>query len=183
MADEMITKEKVIEKITREFPIHQWGVIETCSMEFHPEVREICEGNACGCYGKTWTCPPALGTYEECKAKCLSFEKAFVYTGKYDLEDSYDFEGMMDAKEQFMNMSLKIRKVWKEAIGECTMYGNGSCVTCEKCTYPDAPCRFPEKSIHSLEGMGVLVNRLAETVGVNYINGKDTVTYFAAVFY
>lgn len=178
-----MTEEKIIEKIARKFSIYQWGCIATREIVFHPEVRQICEGNSCGCYGVTWSCPPALGTYEECKETCLSYEKAFVFTGKYELEDSYDFEGMMAAKDEFQKMCREIRKVWLEAFGECALYGNGGCRICIKCTYPDGPCRFPKELIYSLEGMGILVNRLAEAVGVNYINGRDTVTYFAAIFY
>lgn len=183
MMGKKVTAEEMIDRVTNEFPIHQWGCIDTAQIVFHPEVREICQGNACGCYDKTWTCPPGVGSYEECKATCLSYEKAFVFTGKYELEDSYDFEGMMDAKDCFMDMCRQIRTLWRESVGTCTLYGNGGCKLCDSCTYPDAPCRFPDQSILSLEGMGILVNRLAETAGVNYINGKDTVTYFAAVFY
>ncbi len=175
------TVEELIQKTVSEYPIHQWGCVPVSDFSFDPEVRRICEGNSCGCYDKTWTCPPGLGTYEECKAFCLSFESAFVFTGKYDLEDSYDFDGMMEAKEQFQDVCRKIRRQWKEETGSCVLLGNGGCKLCKECTWPDAPCRRPEDSIPSLEGYGILVNRLAQAANVNYINGKDTVTYFAVI--
>ncbi len=179
----MKEKNRMIKEITEAFPVYQWAVVAVKDFEFHPEVREICRRNDCGRYGKTWVCPPATGTYEACRDLCRSFEQAFVFTGKYDLEDSYDFEGMMEGKDRFQKMCLKIRDLWKAEYGSCMILGNGSCESCEKCTYPHAPCRFPESLIHPIEGYGVMVNRLAETAGIHYINGKNTVTYFAAVLY
>lgn len=179
----MKEKEMMIREITEKFPLHQWALVAVKDFEFHPEVRAICEGNACGRYGKTWVCPPAMGTYEECRKFCRSFAHAFVFTGKYDLEDSYDFEGMMEGKDRFQKMCRQIRDLWKEEYGNCVLLGNGACENCKTCTYPDAPCRFPESLIHPIEGYGVMVNRLAQTAGIRYINGKNTVTYFAAVLY
>lgn len=179
----MEIQEELIRQIVSDFPIWQWGCLKTADFTFDPEVRRICESNACGCYGKTWSCPPGFGSYEECKAFCLSYENAFLFTGKYDLEDSYDYDGMMEAREQFQDLSRKIRRYWKEKCGVCVLLGNGGCTLCKSCTYPDQPCRRPDEMLPSLEGYGVLVNRLAEKAGVHYINGKDTVTYFAAILY
>ncbi len=179
----MKPKEKLIEELTKTLPVYQWGCISTEEITFHPEVREICQRNSCGQYGKSWSCPPAFGTYEECRDFCRSFDRAFVFTGKYELEDSYDFEGMIQAQKTFLELCRQIRARWQEEYGACTLLGNGSCGYCARCTYPDAPCRFPEKMIPSLEGYGVLVNLLAQAASVRYANGPDTVTYFGAVLY
>ena len=57
------------------------------------------------------------------------------------------------------------------------------CEKCKKCTYPDAPCRFPERLHHSLEGYGFNVSKLAAKAGLHYIGGPNTITYFGAVLY
>ncbi|HJA66742.1 MAG TPA: DUF2284 domain-containing protein [Candidatus Mediterraneibacter cottocaccae] len=57
----------------------------------------------------------------------------------------------------------------------------GSCRKCGKCTYPDAPCRFPERTHGSLEGYGIMVSELAGQAGIRYINGTNTVTYFGGL--
>lgn len=175
--------EKMMEQLVQTYPILEWGCVETREMDFQPEVRKICESNGCGAYGKTWSCPPAYGTYEECRKKTLAFERAMVFTAKYDLEDSYDFEGMMEAKEAFQKMCRAVRRDWTARFGDCYLYGNGGCTLCGHCTYPDAPCRFPRERIDSLEGLGIMVNHLAETAHVNYINGANTVTYFAMILF
>lgn len=42
--------------------IQEYGLISTEEIPFEQEIREICEENACRLYGKTWACPPAVGT-------------------------------------------------------------------------------------------------------------------------
>ena len=61
------------------------------------------------------------------------------------------------------------------------MLSNEGCDLCDKCTYPDAPCRFPNRAHGSLEGYGIFVSEIAKIAGINYINGANTVTYFGAV--
>lgn len=163
--------------------MREWGTISSSALVFSEEVRDICKGNGCGKYNTGWYCPPAYGSVEECRAKCLSYEKVFVFTGVYELEDSYDFEGMMKAGKRFNRLCWDIRELLNRERVEHLLYANGGCADCKDCTYPDAPCRVPDKLILSLEGNGIYVNKLAESAGVNYINGKNTVTYFGAVFY
>ena len=59
----------------------------------------------------------------------------------------------------------------------------GGCHRCETCTYPDAPCRFPEKLVPSVSSFGIHVSKLAANARINYINGANTVTYFSFVIY
>ena len=39
------------------------------------------------------------------------------------------------------------------------------------------------KKVLELEAYGINVSKLAEVAGMNYINGKDTVTYFGAILF
>ena len=58
------------------------------------------------------------------------------------------------------------------------LLSNEGCIRCKSCTYPDAPCRFPDKLYPSLEGYGILVTELAKKAGLNYNGGANTVSYF-----
>ena len=75
-------------------PVHEYAEIPVSSLVFSPELLKSCEANACGHYNKSWTCPPAAGTMEEQRKQILSFNKAFVFTTKHILEDSFDYERM-----------------------------------------------------------------------------------------
>lgn len=68
--------------------IYQYGLIETKQIIFSDEVRSLCEANVCRKYATTWACPPAVGTVDECREKCLEYDMALVFNAKYDLEDS-----------------------------------------------------------------------------------------------
>ena len=95
--------EQIIKAITEkqnELHIHQFAFTTTDQLVFSQGVRDLCEQNSCGHYGRTWACPPGVGTTEECKARIMKFKNVFVFTTKHDLEDSYDFEGMMAGKDR-----------------------------------------------------------------------------------
>lgn len=53
----------------KEIGIHEYGVISTTDIPFEQEIRKICEDNTCRLYGKTWACPPAVGTVVECRER------------------------------------------------------------------------------------------------------------------
>lgn len=97
------------------------------------------------------------------------------------MEDSFDFEGMMAAGKQFAESCAAFDMAIKPHLDHYLMLSNEGCDLCKKCTYPDAPCRFPDRLHASLEANGIFVNILAKSAGMNYINGANTVTYFGAL--
>ena len=161
----------------------EWGVLATSELRFYPEVRRICEGNSCGGYGKTWACPPAVGTLDECRERVGKYENMFLFSQKFDLEDSFDFEGMHQGMVDFKETVDRLAELVKPLIPGVLILSNEGCGRCKKCTYPDAPCRFPDKLYPSIEGFGFIVSELAKQAGIRYNNGPDTVTFFGAVLF
>ncbi|MCC8150822.1 MAG: DUF2284 domain-containing protein [Lachnospiraceae bacterium] len=167
-----------------ELQIHQFGFMTTEQLSIQQGVRDLCEMNSCGRYGNSWSCPPAVGTLEECRAKIMQYKNVFVYTTKHDLEDSYDFEGMMAGKDAHEKISAGVVAYFKTLVpGDKLILSGDGCGRCAKCAYPDAPCRFPGEVYPTVESYGVEVYRMAQTLHINYINGKDTVTYFSCIMY
>ena len=66
-----------------------------------------------------------------------------------------------------------IRAVYPKAL----VLGAGGCNRCKKCTYPDQPCRFPDKQLSSMESYGMVVNEVCKKNNIPYNYGKDTMTY------
>ena len=147
--------------------------------------RDMCAANACGMYGKCYMCPPDVGEIGELMTKVNNYEYALVYQTVTELEDSYDYEGMVEAKNALRKLSQSLRKVFSEEGISYALHlgagGCGVCVTCAKKT--GEPCRFPELAMPSLEAYGINVSELAKNAGMKYINGQDTVTYFGAVLF
>lgn len=171
------------ESALKEAGIAQYGTIKTSEIPFLPFIREICQGNGCGQYGKTWACPPAVGTFEACRSRCLEYEKALVFSAVYPLADSFDYEGMMAGHRAFKALCDRLYALAKPALSHFLLLSNEGCTRCKSCTYPDSPCRMPERLFPSVEGFGIHVGQLAEKAGLNYINGENTVTYFGVLLY
>ena len=163
--------------------IHQYAFLKTADLIFSPGVRKLCEMNSCGSYGKTWACPPGVGTLEECQSRIQKYENLFVFTTVHPLEDSYDFDGMMEGKEKHCQICPNVAGLFRQNYEDLLILSAEGCNRCTSCTYPDAPCRFPDTLYPSIESYGVEVNRLAKTAGINYINGVNTVTYFGCIIY
>ena len=158
--------------------ITAWSVIDTDQIVFSEEAHSLCAANRCGNYAKTWACPPAVGTLEECKVRVLAYRKAMVFSGVYELEDSFDLEGMRDGHRKFRAACEKLHNILRKPY---LLLGNEGCGLCTVCTYPDAPCRFPDRMISPVEGYGILVYELAKSAGISYRPRPNTVAYFGIV--
>lgn len=173
---------EIVEKFLKD-KIWQSAVLNFDQLCFSLEVRKACECNYCGRYKKSWSCPPGVGSIEELKEKYAIYNKAFVFTTKHAIEDSYDFEGMTCAQKEHAAIERALKKELDKKGCDYKILGTGSCDLCEKCTYPDTPCRFPDVMTPSVESCGIDVTDLAKKGNINYRNGENTVTYFSLVFY
>lgn len=172
-----------IEKAAFDTGFTAFGCIETDHLKFHQEVRAICEGNTCRGYATSWACPPAVGTLEECAARVSQYEKMLLFSRAYELEDSFDFEGMTAGMRDFKKLTDRFQQNLSNVLPDYLLLSNEGCGRCSTCAYPDAPCRFPELLHHSLEGYGFIVNELAKEAGIRYNYGPNTVTYFGALLF
>ena len=155
------------------------AVISTAAIKFSPELLKACESNVCGNYNHCWTCPPAIGPLEKHMKKITAFSNAFVFTTKSDLEDSFDYEGMMRAKDCHNLLTAEMH----EQFGKTNpVFGAGGCKICETCAYPE-PCRFPEKTYPAVEAVGINVTNLSQAGGIRYNNGPNTITYFSMILF
>jgi len=144
---------------------------------FLPEVRDMCAANTCGKYGASWACPPACGTLEELSARAGKYSDGLLVQTVGQLEDSFDWEGIQVAAER---QRVNFLKLWDELEKRCPdlmAMGAGTCTNCEKCTYPDEPCRFPKRMAASMEACGLVVNEVCKSCGVPYNHGPNTIAY------
>ena len=175
---------EVLEYIKSLDPSHAI-TIDPKSYEITEEVRRACEVNACGQYNRNWCCPPNLGALDECRELIHSFDSSILIQNIYPVEDSWDVEGMEEAGKKHRDMTMEIREELKSRYPDARfkVYSAGGCNICEKCTCPTEPCRFPEKGLASIEGMGVNVYNLVTDNGLKYINGVNTVSYVGVVLF
>lgn len=161
------------------------GVVDLQDVRFDRAFRAMCETNACGNYGKCWMCPPDAGDIDALMNEAQSYQKALVYQTVGTLEDSYDFEGMMEAARLHNELSRALAK-WFATLpfAKKLHLGAGGCHMCGVCAKrTNEPCRHPELAMPSLETYGINVSELAASSGMKYINGQNTVTYFGALLF
>lgn len=167
----------------KEIGINQFGIIFTTEINFDEEIRKICEGNVCRLYGKTWACPPAVGTVDECRQRCHQYTRAMIFNAVYPLDNSFDYEGMMRGHGAFKDLCDRLYTLIKPQLHSFLILSNEGCKRCKNCTYPSTECRNSEMLFPSLEGFGINVAKLAETANLKYMNGEKNVTYFGALLY
>ena len=85
----MHSKREMIEKILAAYPVFQYGFLDVGEIEFKEEVRHICR-QECERYNTSWSCPPAVGTVEECRNRCEAYEQAVVFTTLAEVTDAAD---------------------------------------------------------------------------------------------
>ena len=164
---------------------HKASVISAGEISLDRAFRDMCASNACGVYGKCYMCPPDVGDIDELMAEVANYDYALVYQTVSELEDSFDFEGMVEAKRRTYPLAQSMREIFKNCgIKKVLHLGAGGCGVCKSCAKQTGePCRFPEKAMPSLEAYGFNVSALAKSAGMKYINGQNTVTYFGAVLF
>ena len=161
------------------------GFIAVSDIPFDRELRKSCEMNYCGNYGKNWTCPPKLGEIDDLINQAKQYKTALVYQTLSSIEDSFDYEGMVAALKKHIQITDIITEYIRREIDPVFLQlSAGGCPVCEICAAKEnLPCRYPDKALASLEAYGIYVSQLAELSGMNYINGKNTVTYFGAYLF
>lgn len=191
--------EDAISKGMQELGWTELAPFDTSILEFHADLREMCAMNTCGRYGASWSCPPAVGSFDELVQRCTSYSSGLLLSAVYPLSDSLDFEGMMEAGDSFCK-SLQVAEAWLSSYFEASphilsaegqasvrkpyqLYGTGSCNNCSSCTYPHSPCRYPDRLFTPLEACGIFVSGLAKEVGLSYNSGPNTVTYFGMILH
>lgn len=157
------------------------GDLDADTIEVRPEVRESCAENKCQSYGKNWICPPACGTLEECGQRIHRYKRGLILQSTGELEDSFDIEGIMELGERhskaFDSFADQVRKQHPGAL----ILGDGACRRCKTCTYPDAPCRFPNRQSSAMEAMGMLVSEVCQRNDIPYYYGPGTLTYVGCI--
>lgn len=172
----MLDMEK-LGKLAEQCGFTAWGELKVETLNFKQEVRDMCKANTCGMWDRSWACPPACGSLEEMRERVKGYSRGILVQTVGQMEDSFDFEVIAEtAQAQNENFS----KMWEALIKDypnLMPMGTGGCTICKKCTYPDAPCRFPEKACASMEGCGLVVNEVCTDNGMKYNHGTNTICY------
>lgn len=172
-------------QITQDFFDHS-KAIDPSTVPIDDQVREMCKQNACGNFGKSWTCPPAIDSLDKLRLQLSNYNRLMVVDKVYALENSFDWEGMVAGVKDFQTRILKLKKKIESLAPDQRFLtlGAGACQLCKHCSYQEQqPCTHPEDAIFSVEAYGIDVMKMLAENGMSYNNGKNTVTYVGGVFW
>lgn len=172
-----------IEERILELPLMQYEWLTPSELTFKQEVRRICE-QECPMYGKSWSCPPGVGTVEECKTNCLSYDGAFLFTTIAEVTDAANLEETLKTRMEHEKITRRIGALFQEAGANIQLLSSESCAVCENCAYCEGkPCRHPQIMIPCIESQGILVTALADRYGIPFLDSMTTVQWFGLILY
>lgn len=180
-----MTQIEQLQELARECGFESMGIAPAQELRVHKEVRDMCAAGKCHVYGKSWACPPACPTIEEYQEQFARFEQCLVVQTVGELEDDFDFEGMMEAegthKKRFLSLAEQGHALFDETGAASLFLSAGTCTLCKPCSYPDSPCRFSDKRMTSMEAAGLMVAEACGLAGIPYNHGPLTVAYSSCV--
>lgn len=173
---------KLLEEQLRALPLVQYEFFPTDTLVFTPRVRTVCEME-CPQYGKSWACPPGVGTVEECRARCLAYPEGLLIVTMTEVEDIADITATLATREDHEEITREVHRMLLEQGAEVYVLSTESCAICEHCSYPEAPCRHPDRMYPCVESHGILVTELGERFGLSFQAGGNIVTWFSLLLY
>ena len=175
----------VIEDLAVQQGFECMGTCSAKELVARDEVRSMCAANLCQQFDHSWACPPACGDIAEFQQMMNAFEHCLVVQTVAEMEDEFDFETMAESgklqQDRVHDLAEAIDAAGLSA--ETMLLSAGTCTLCKQCTYPDAPCRFPDKRLVSMEAAGLVVSEVCTQAGIPYNHGQLTMTYSGCVLY
>ena len=146
------------------------------------DVRAMCAADKCGAYNKNWTCPPAVGSVEECQSRMRQYRSGILLQTVGHLRKTVDTKCYRDTERRHMQNLCAFAEAVRREYPDALCLGAGGCRVCKQCAYPEA-CRCPDRAVSSMEAYGLFVTQVCRDAGVAYHHGEKTVTYTACVLY
>lgn len=172
-----------IEMRILQLPLMQYEWLTPSELTFKEEVRQICK-QECPMYGKSWSCPPAVGTVEECRQNCMDYQGVFLFTTIAEVTDIANMEETLKTRFEHENITRTLGKIFRAEGAQVKLLSSESCAICETCAYCEGKkCRYPQHMIPCIESHGILVTELAEKYGIPFLDSMTTVQWFGLVLY
>lgn len=151
-------------------------------LEARQDIRDMCNADKCMIYGKNWGCPPYCGSVEECQNKIRSYTRGILLQTTGHMTKTIDSRCYQETERRHLELFYAFADTARELYPSALCLGAGGCRICKKCAYPES-CRFPEKTMSSMEGYGLFVTQVCRDIDVPYYYGEKTITYTACILY
>ena len=175
-------KEKLEQQLL-ELPLYTYFYTDPRQLEFSNRIRYICQ-TECPRYGKSWACPPGVGSVEACKAKCLEYSECLVIGTITECQDIADMEETLATRPDHEALTDQVRQLLRDMGVEPYILSTDSCAICKNCTYPQGKtCCHPDRMHPCIESHGINLIPTLEENGLEFQYGGNIITWYSLLFY
>ena len=175
--------QELLEQQLSELPLYIYDFFDPRELEFSSRIRWICE-HECPMYGKSWACPPGVGTVEACQGKCLRYENCLMISSITEVHDITDIDETLATRPVHEKLTNQVGDLMRELGAEPYILSTEACAICQRCAIEDGqPCRHPEKMHPCVESHGINILGLLDRRGLAFQYGENVVTWFSLLFY
>ena len=174
---------ELLEEKLSELPLYIYDFLDPRELEFTGRIRWICE-NECPMYGKSWACPPGVGSVQLCTEKCLSYENCLLISTIVEVADITDINETLATRPEHEAVTNQVRDIMRGLGTDPYILSTEACAECPRCAILDGqPCRFPERMHPCVESHGINVVPILESRGLEFQFGANVVTWVSLLFY
>ena len=174
---------ELLEEKLADLPLYIYDFIDPKELEFSERIRWICE-HECPMYGKSWACPPGVGSVAACRGKCMGFENCLMISTIVEVEDITNIDETLATRPEHEAVTNQVAEIMRQLGTEPYVLSTEACAICQNCAILDGqPCRFPEKMHPCVESHGINVVPILESRGLEFQFGANVVTWISLLFY
>ena len=176
-------RRELLEQKLSELPLYIYDFFDPRTLEFSSRIRWICE-HECPMYGKSWACPPGVGSVDTCRQVCMAYDHCLLISSIVEVRDIADMDETLATRPDHEALTEQVRELMKEQGVDPFILSTEACTVCERCAILDGqPCRFPEKMHPCVESHGINVVDVLERRGLDFQFGANVVTWISLLFY
>ena len=174
---------ELLEEKLSELPLYIYDFLDPRELEFSDRIRWICE-HECPMYGKTWACPPGVGSVPECRKKCLTYNNCLLISTIVEVADITNIDETLATRFDHEKITNQVRDIMRELGSDPYILSTEACALCERCAYLDGlPCRLPGKMHPCVESHGINVIPTLEANGLEFQYGDNLITWYSMLFF
>lgn len=177
-----MNRERLEEQLA-ELPLYLYDFLDPKELEFSERIRWICQ-HECPMYGKTWACPPGVGSVESCREKCLSYKNCLMIATIAEVSDIADIQQTLATRPEHEEITNQVGSAMEALGAKPYILSTEACTLCQRCAILDGqPCRHPERMHPCVESHGINIIPALESRGLEFQYGENVVTWVSLLFY
>ena len=149
-----MTKDE-IESFITQFPIYQYQFLTPDEIEYNDRVRMICK-KECPRYGTSWSCPPAVGTVEECVDRCRQYDDVLFFSSIAQVQDIMNMDESLATKAEHEKMTHLIEQYLRDHSVETYALSSDSVPPVKNALIPKRPAGIRSRCFPVLKVTGLL---------------------------